>query len=602
MAELGLAGLATADLAIKYGKELIQLYSDFRNANAEVRERIQKIKTVWIRTERQIEFLGKIWKSLDSELQDHQSTLLDELVSKLDAAGKQIGRVLQKKDDEDGIKKVNRMKYAAIKGSIDKAINQLREWQRDFDPGWFLAMKIAKPVIDQELAEAPDTQSKRLVTTVNDRIDVDTLSTARNVRKYLNDAEDSFEVFRKNDDTAQQEPIPYSAARWMQRIGRGGTRCYVIDTVSCIAGVSVDSLTKDVRELARKLSVADPALFGLLQCRGVVKIYGSESRKPTAFDFIFQIPPGLNSPSSLRSILLEPDPEASLSRRFQLAYQLARSVSYIHTYNFVHKNIRPDTILVLRDSDTDLAASFLLGFEKFRTADGRTLQKGDSLWERDLYRHPQRQGLNPEDAYIMQHDIYSLGVCLLEVGIWQSFVTFNNEAKAYPSALLPSHVASREHAGAVEVKDSLVSLAKNKLPGRMGDTYTGIVVNCLTCLDEDNADFGDSAEFEDEDGVQIGVRYIEKVRVHTMSQFHTKELSDTAQIEQHFHITYHIDFVGRQGRNISALLDFSIRIECLDRTQNTLASMQQSPHISKCTSLFRTIKSKLVKQPQIPTP
>jgi hypothetical protein len=46
----------------------------------------------------------------------------------------------------------------------------------------------------------------------------------------------------------------------------------------------------------------------------------------------------------------------------------------------------------------------------------------------------------------------------------------------------------------------------------MGDKYTDIVVTCLTCLDESNTDFGDDSEFEDADGVLIGVRYIEKVR------------------------------------------------------------------------------------------
>jgi hypothetical protein len=46
----------------------------------------------------------------------------------------------------------------------------------------------------------------------------------------------------------------------------------------------------------------------------------------------------------------------------------------------------------------------------------------------------------------------------------------------------------------------------------MGDKYSGVVVHCLTCLDDDNKDFGDKSEFEDEDGIAIGVRYIEKVR------------------------------------------------------------------------------------------
>jgi hypothetical protein len=57
----------------------------------------------------------------------------------------------------------------------------------------------------------------------------------------------------------------------------------------------------------------------------------------------------------------------------------------------------------------------------------------------------------------------------------------------------------------------IVSLARMHLPSRMGRIYEHVVVNCLTCLDESNLDFGNRSEFEDEDGVLVGVRYIEKV-------------------------------------------------------------------------------------------
>ena len=162
-------------------------------------------------------------------------------------------------------------------------------------------MKIANSTIDRELGKQSDAGLKMSAATKTDMYgEDDTISTARNVRRYLTGSlDDKFDVFRKSDELAQQEAIPYSAAKWMQRTGKGRTKSYVVDTVVCMPGVSVDSLTKDVRELARKLSVADPATFGLLQCRGVVKVYGPESRKPTAFEFIFQIPPGLHSPRSL---------------------------------------------------------------------------------------------------------------------------------------------------------------------------------------------------------------------------------------------------------------------------------------------------------------
>lgn len=46
----------------------------------------------------------------------------------------------------------------------------------------------------------------------------------------------------------------------------------------------------------------------------------------------------------------------------------------------------------------------------------------------------------------------------------------------------------------------------------MGERYTAVVVTCLTCLDDDNVDFADhDADMKDEDGILIGVKYIEKV-------------------------------------------------------------------------------------------
>jgi hypothetical protein len=45
----------------------------------------------------------------------------------------------------------------------------------------------------------------------------------------------------------------------------------------------------------------------------------------------------------------------------------------------------------------------------------------------------------------------------------------------------------------------------------MGTKYADIVETCLTCLDPDNTDFGDEREFQDADGILVGVRYIEKL-------------------------------------------------------------------------------------------
>ena len=67
-------------------------------------------------------------------------------------------------------------------------------------------------------------------------------------------------------------------------------------------------------------------------------------------------------------------------------------------------------------------------------------------------------------------------------------------------------------------KLKLEDLAAKELPARLGRRYTDIVLLCLRCLDpgsgadQDGKGFGaDAADWIDEDGVMIGVRYIENV-------------------------------------------------------------------------------------------
>lgn len=503
--ELALAVVATADLCFKYGKFLVDQYATFKAAGAEIDEQILCVESNWKKTEIQLGFLVQVWDTLDEEHRNIQNRILRVLVSKLEAAIAQIERVQKKKKDKDtgngdGGSGMKRWKYVLVKGCLDKAIQDFEAWQKLFDPSWFLIMRVGSSRIDQELDK-------------DDKTEVGSVSTAKGLRDSLKEVPQiKTSVFLPEDGLASaiRHNIPFSTAQMMQR---SSTKRFILDSVACDPEANLSILTKDVRELATKLSRAEPLTFGLLNCRGVVKVADSAKKKVTSFTFVFRIPESLENPKSLRSILVSADITHSLSNRFKVAQQLAISVSYIHTYGFVHKNIRPETILIFQNQRSVLGASFLLGFEKFRLADGKTMRFGDCVWERDLYRHPRRQGLKPEEDYTMQHDIYSLGVCLLEIGLWESFVKFCDGSNASPSPVLAilSDPEKDEVKKASLVKDVLVDLAKEQLPSRMGDIYTEIVVTCLTCLDDGNADFGDDSEFQDADGVLIGVRYIEKV-------------------------------------------------------------------------------------------
>jgi hypothetical protein len=134
----------------------------------------------------------------------------------------------------------------------------------------------------------------------------------------------------------------------------------------------------------------------------------------------------------------------------------------------------------------------------------------------------------------MPHDIYSLGVVLLELGLWQSFLSYlppTDPSRPYdtadPDAALPppflraleAEKDTRKRATAV--KGALTALATELLPARMGRKYTDVVLLCLQCLDgagggEDGVGAGralggEAEGFVDEDGIVVGVRYIERI-------------------------------------------------------------------------------------------
>lgn len=440
---------------------------------------------------------------MDEEHQTIQTQILQVLSSKLSIIISNLDKLFKKISDKGAAEhqgaEIRRWKYVRIKQCLDESIENLTSWQKMFDPSWFLILKVSSAFIDQELDR--------------DGSAISSLKCAHSLRDALREQPlQKASIFLPKDglETAQMREIPFASAKCIQRTG--SDKWLVVDCVPCDPEVDIYSMTRDVRELARKLSSVDPLTFNILQCRGVVRVVEPSSRRPSSFDFIFRIPRELsNEPRSLRSYLF-PCIDHTLTDRFRLAKQLAQAVSYVHTLGFVHKNVRPETVLGFRTIESEFGLFFLVGFENVRMADGRTRRSGDSTWEKNLYRHPHRQGLNPEDTYTMQHDIYSLGVCLLEVGLWESFVSYEDSTTApLPAAVLGITLDSPQFKQPALMKESLIDLAKRELPKRMGERYEEIVVNCLTCLDQDNADFGDQSEFEDADGVLVGVKYIEKV-------------------------------------------------------------------------------------------
>ncbi|ORY11543.1 hypothetical protein BCR34DRAFT_601323 [Clohesyomyces aquaticus] len=160
------------------------------------------------------------------------------------------------------------------------------------------------------------------------------------------------------------------------------------------------------------LKQSDASTFGLLSCLGIFyQPPSSATAHQPKFNMLFTFADDLSSPVPLPSLLRRKDSEFSVNERLKLAIELAKSLMLVHHSKFVHKNIRPETVIVSQTKSRSWAR--------------------DARLEKHVYRPPSRQGLNPETDYTMQHDIYSLGVVLLEIGLWTSFVEYDKEKKPW---------------------------------------------------------------------------------------------------------------------------------------------------------------------------
>lgn len=529
---LGIVGVV--DICYKWGKKLVGICEAFKHADTQLDENICRLENRWLRIEYQLQIVREMEPMLEDNHRRIQQQSLEIVVAKLKVVISKLDGLITKPDLTQGPlakPEVKKLKYAFVKDGLAEAILELERWQQIFDPSWFLMLRIADPQVDSLLAAS----AHRGVSA--------SLPAAQAMRRAINDS--TGDTNRPNIYLSLEglvagsiRPVPFSTASTARRADN--QQSVLLDPVTCASRTSADAMIRDIRNFARRLRHADPATFGLLECKGILKEEegdealvgtGATSIFPAGLAFVFRLPETHLHVECLRGRLLGGADRVhdSLSERFTLARQMAVAVSYVHLYGFVHKNIRPETVLLYHPqlpgcilstgagiAEVARETVALVGFDVLRNAEGKTSLKGDDDWEKNLYRHPQRQGLLLDVDYEMRHDIYSLGVCLLEIGLWESFVDCGAGSGA---PLLGPGLGVSDGGmsgpellkGPERVKGHLLRLARGLLRRKMGTVYGKVVETCLTCLDKDNVDFGDEKEFHDEDGVVVGVRYIEKV-------------------------------------------------------------------------------------------
>ncbi|KAL4916464.1 hypothetical protein BDW62DRAFT_211882 [Aspergillus aurantiobrunneus] len=494
-ASLALAIIGLIDVCHRYGSRLVRLCRQYRNISAELDETILAIQGSWLKMETQLRTLTALWNTLHPALQTLYHNVLTRLETNLVRAYESFEVIQARRDVAVNVRQ--RLKVVYLQRRLERTVQDLEEWQKRFYPSWYLITRICE---SGWMVEGPSGRLARM----------------REVRRVDLSSQSGGESIFKDAATVMEKTCAVQGTNSYIAQYKNTGHHVLLDPANLTGRPSTTSAKLYVRDLARLLLHIDPMTFNLLRCDGVLEVATAAGPQ---FHLIFSIPSALSSPQTLRSLLASSS-KCTLGHRFTLAKQLARSVMFVHVSGFVHKNIRPETVLIFADSTTTgtktPGPSFLIRFERTRKAEGRTDKFGDLEWEKNIYRRPLRQNLQPEDIFEMRHDTYSLGVCLLEIGLWHSFVQLEEEGGC---TFVPWSVLGIEHAvgdkdqrrGAFAIQERLVALAKEEVSALVGERYTGVVVACLCCLNKSEDNSFRSEKMQDEDGIIVGVRYIENV-------------------------------------------------------------------------------------------
>jgi serine/threonine protein kinase len=303
-----------------------------------------------------------------------------------------------------------------------------------------------------------------------------------------------------------REDIPLQSLTEARSIVKRDGKPYLVELKRVAEGFANDPkamswVKEELYKLSAVLRAADPRDMHVLKSKGFVE-YSLDPRN-CVFGLVYSLPPGHNAeyrystsqvssdsfdpelPTTLRQVLSAKSDKGSrliaqhsLGQRFKLARQIATSVFYCHSIGWVHKCINSSNIFIFSETNETvkfpqtIGTAFLAGFEySRRDADRSTGLVGvddPKYWMTQIYQHPERQAdqantVDIETRYAYRHDLYSLGVVLLEVARWKSFEAYA-ELFRYKSA--------------TERQSEMVKMAR-RIGVVIGDRYARVVLRCL---------------------------------------------------------------------------------------------------------------------------
>ncbi|MCJ1415984.1 hypothetical protein MMC32_002319 [Xylographa parallela] len=244
-----------------------------------------------------------------------------------------------------------------------------------------------------------------------------------------------------------------------------------------------------VHQLASMLASADQASLHTLPLKGYLRQNITDRSRRYAFVYDFPKSASEITPTSLHEMISSSEPSARLSlpAHFLIARTIATTLGTLHADGWVHKSIRSHNFIFFRSTgaNSGFTEPYLIGFEYSRLE----TEESESTWDDDagknFYRHPERQG-PPLVTFTKRHDIYALGLVLLEIGLWRTLSDIWEDSRD----------RIQKRTGKIPPLNRRLNVeyfmeaAKHNLAHTMGEAYAKAVMTCLELRrDETNQEY-----------------------------------------------------------------------------------------------------------------
>lgn len=274
-------------------------------------------------------------------------------------------------------------------------------------------------------------------------------------------------------NTVQRITFPNVPPGAMHTYGNIGATYVLIERRNYSPQLLREKVARNVKRLDRLLREAVMPSLPIAKYEGYI-----DEPKNNCFGLVFQLPIKTLEAPVHRTLedLYKKVPMMPLNSRMKIAYSLARGISNLHAVGWVHKSVCSTNVLFFPDPEAisnarrglKLSQPYLFGFDLARPQEASSEHNKEYRTARLLYTHPQRWGA-PQESFNSMHDIYSLGVILLELGCWKKASGFD-----------PAGQGFAETNDEWQIQKHLLGAAKTYLPHYTGKRYSEIVCSCLS--------------------------------------------------------------------------------------------------------------------------